>query len=621
MPDNQNNTELSFRFKRLTQLFWALELAFAGLFILEMAAGEYLLASIILALCAIMSAIYFLIRSGQVDRAAVLLFSMLSLIISTLMWTYGGIQDETLLGFPVLLLFAAVLGSSRLFLALLLYITVTVLAIGISDQLGWRISEPPKGGLHSASIIVILFLVISYSFWLLAEDLKRAFTRLGEENDRTRESQERIEQLVYHDVLTNLPNRVLARERFSQAMALAERESTLVCLMFLDLDDFKAINDSMGHQCGDKFLQETASRIQGVIRKSDTVCRQGGDEFLVVLSGVKSESDIVSVANKILEAVKQPVVLNGSTITSTVSIGITIASEDDFDEMCREADMAMYHSKNRGRDNFSFYDDAMNRRAEESRQLLSDIRIAINEQQFELYFQAKIDLSNNKVIGAEALIRWHHPSRGLLLPMDFIPAAELSGIIVDISEWVVQEACRHSKSWQTVGLGPLSVAVNISPVQFKRGKLLELIDKALEQSKLDANVLELEITESLLMDDSNEVSDIFSQLRSSGVELAIDDFGTGYSNLGYLKKFDVSVLKIDGSFVKNLLSNPENKAIVQAIIQMAKSLNLKTIAEGVETKEVAQALREMGCDMGQGYLWSKPLTAEEFHSYIKYAIE
>jgi len=285
--------------------------------------------------------------------------------------------------------------------------------------------------------------------------------------------------------------------------------------------------------------------------------------------------------------------------------------------MCREADMAMYHSKNQGRDNFSFYDNAMNKRAEESRQLLSDIRTAINEQQFELYFQAKTDLNSNAIIGAEALIRWHHPTRGLLLPMEFIPAAESSGIIVDISEWVVVEACRHCKSWQSLGLGPLSVAVNISPVQFKRGKLLELIDQALRHSKLDAGILELEITESLLMDDSTEVSETFSKLRNTGVELAIDDFGTGYSNLGYLKKFDVGVLKIDGSFVKNLLSNPEDKAIVQAIIQIAVSLNLKTIAEGVETLDVAQALQEMGCDMGQGYLWSKPLTAEEFYSFIQ----
>lgn len=575
-----------------------------------------MLAGIIFALSIILYAIFFTARKTSMDRAVALMFSLLALTISTLMWLYGGLQDETMLGFPVLLLFAAVLGNTRLFVGLFMYILFTVIAIATSNIMGWRINENPQGGLLSASIIITLLAVISYSIWLLSEDMKRMLMRLNAENERARESQIRIEQLVHYDALTNLPNRILARERFKLAVSLSKRESTLVCLMFLDLDDFKAINDTMGHQSGDAFLLETAHRIQAISRDSDTVSRQGGDEFLVVLGGIKSEQGIAVVAEKILEAVRQPVAIEGSVVSSTVSIGIAVATTDNFDEVSRNADMAMYHAKEMGRDCYAFFDNAMHERANEGRQLQFDLRTAIDEKQFELYFQAKTNLSNNKVIGAEALIRWNHPTRGLVQPLEFIAAAEHSGIIVDISDWVLKEACRECARWQSLGHGPLSVAVNISPVQFKRGQLLEMVTEALTQNSLDASILQLEITESLLMNDSSEINKIFSDLRKTGVELAIDDFGTGYSNLGYLKKFDVSVIKIDGSFVSKILSSPQDKAIVKAIIQMATSLNLKTIAECVETIELADLLREMGCDMGQGYLWSRPLTAEKFYSFL-----
>ncbi len=609
-------SEHGFRFKRLSQLFWALEATFFSLLLAQLVTGDYILAGIIFALCIILCAIFFIVRKTSMDRAATLIFIMLALIISTLMWTYGGLRDETMLGVPVLLLFSGMLGNTRLFIGLSIYFLFTVLAIATSNHLGWRINELPQGDLLSATIIIILLVVITYSIWLLAEDLKRVLVRLNIENERARESQQRIEQLVYHDALTNLPNRILARERFKLAVSLNKRESTFVCLMFLDLDDFKAINDSMGHQSGDVFLQETARRIQAICRESDTVCRQGGDEFLIVLGGIKSEQSIATVAEKILQAVKRPVTIDGSVVFSTVSIGIAVASNDDFDATSRDADMAMYHAKERGRDNYAFFDNAMHKRSEESQRLQFDLRTAVEEKHFELYFQAKTELGSNRVIGAEALIRWNHPTRGLVQPLDFIPAAEHSGVIVDISDWVVKEACRQCARWQSLGHGPLSVAVNISPVQFKRGKLLELVDGALSKNGLAPSTLELEITESILMEDSAEINKIFSDLNRVGVELSIDDFGTGYSNLGYLKKFDVSVLKIDGSFVSKILSSPHDKAIVKAIIQMASSLNLKTIAEGVETIEIAEELRKMGCDMGQGYLWSRPLTAENFYHFL-----
>ena len=616
--EENNSAERVFRFKRLTQLFWAVEFTFIALLIAELMEGEVKLAAAIAVLAVILSSVYFFIKKGFIDQATTVLFIILVVVISALMWSYGGLQDETLLAFPIFLLFSAMLGNKKLFFVLLGYAVATTLAIGIANETGWHVNESPDGGLHSAILITILLLAISYSIWLLSNDLGSVFDKLTEENRRAKESQSRIQRLVHHDALTNLPNRLLAKERFEHAIAASKRKSTLVCLMYLDLDNFKAINDSLGHQSGDNFLKETASRLQALTRESDTVCRQGGDEFLVILESIESEEDIAGVAAKILETVKKPIALNDSSVVATVSMGITVAPDDgvDFDTICKEADMAMYHAKELGRNGYCFYDQAMDERAQDNLQLLSDMREAISLQQFELHYQPKVDLHTGALVGAEALIRWPHPTRGFIPPQEFIPLAERSGIIVDISEWVVEESCRECKRWQDMGHEHLSIAVNVSSIEFKRGRITTIVSEALQKSGLSPDRLELELTESLLLADSSGVGETLEHLRGTGVTLSIDDFGTGYSNLGYLKKFDVSVLKIDQSFVRKTLTSAEDRAIVQAIIQIASSLNLKTIAEGVENREVAEILKGMGCDMGQGFLWSKPLTAEEFLDYL-----
>lgn len=618
MREDNNSAERVFRFKRLIQLFWAVELALVALLIAELAEGRMVVSAIIAALGLILSSVYILAKKGFFDRATTVLFGILAITVSALMWNFGGLQDETLLAFPVFLLFSAMLGNNKTFLALLGYAVVTVIAIGVANETGWHVNEKPGGDLHSAILITIILLVISYSIWLLTNDLSLLLTRLSDENVRVKNSQSKIQRLVYHDALTDLPNRLLAKERFEHAMATAKRKASQVCLMYLDLDNFKAINDSLGHQSGDEFLKETASRLKALIRESDTVCRQGGDEFLVILESIKSEEDITTTAEKILTAVKKPITINDSTVVSTVSMGITVAPNDgtDFDTICKEADMAMYHAKEQGRNGYCFYDQAMNRRAQENLQLLADLREAIASQQFELYYQPKIDLHTGATIGAEALVRWNHPVRGMVLPLDFIPLAELSGIIVDISEWVVAESCRECKRWHELGHKQLHIAVNVSAAEFIRGRITSIVDEALLQSGLAPGALELELTEALLIDGTSDVSETLAHLRSTGVALTLDNYGTGYSNLGYLKKIDVSVLKIDQSFVEKVLTSAEDKAIIQAIILMAASLKLKTVAKGVENPQLAETLTEMGCDMGQGYFWSKPLTADEFLDHL-----
>jgi len=618
LPKDSNSAEQNFRFKRLTQLFWAVELSIVAMLVAELVDGQLKLAAVIAALAVLLSGVYLLIKRDLIDLAITALFSILAFVISALMWTYGGLQDETLLAFPIFFLFSAMLGNKKLFFVLLGYSVATILAIGVANETGWHINEPPGGNLHSAILVTILLLTISYSIWLLSNDLSDVFKKLSEENRRVKDSQSRIQRLVHHDALTNLPNRLLARERFEHAIAASKRKSTQVCLMYLDLDNFKAINDSFGHQCGDQFLKETATRLQELTRETDTVCRQGGDEFLVIIESMQSEEDIAAVATKILETVKKPIVLKDSTVIATVSMGITVAPDDgvDFDTICKEADMAMYHAKELGRNGYCFYDQAMDQRAQENLQLLSDMREAISQGQFELYYQPKINLHTGALVGAESLIRWNHPKKGLILPPEFIRLAERSGIIVEISEWVVEQSCHECKRWHDLGHRQLSIAVNVSSIEFKRGRITTIVNDAFKKSGLAPDKLELELTESMLIDDSSKVGETLKNLRSTGVALSIDDFGTGYSNLGYLKKFDVSVLKIDQSFVRKILTSAEDKAIVQAIIQIASNLNLKTIAEGVETPEIAETLKAMGCDMAQGYLWSKSLPSGEFFDYL-----
>lgn len=432
-------------------------------------------------------------------------------------------------------------------------------------------------------------------------------------------AQERIRHLAHHDELTGLPNRNLFRDRGQQAMAQAERSRRRVGLMFLDLDRFKHINDSLGHHIGDKLLQQMAGRLSSAVRQSDTVARLGGDEFVIVLPEVRDVQDLTPLANKLLEIIAAPVQLEGNELHVSGSVGISVFPDDgtDLDTLMRNADTAMYHAKENGRNNFQFFTPRMNEIAQERLTMETRLRRAIRRQEFVLHYQPIVSAVTGDLVGVEALVRWQDPERGLVPPGQFIRIAEEAGLIGRLGAWVLQEACRQNRAWQHAGLIHIPVAVNLSAEQFRSRSLVDTVSEALALTGLEPRYLALEITETLLMEHSEQTVNLLSRLNTMGLQLSIDDFGTGYSSLSYLSRFPIHKLKIDKSFVRDMRSDPSDAAITSAVIALAHSLQLNVLAEGVETREQLEFLRLRGCHEVQGYLFSKPLPAEEFHAFVQ----
>ena len=530
----------------------------------------------------------------------------------------SALRDEALIAFPGILIFAVILGTSKLYISLLVFVLFNILAIGLVNQLGIYQHETLPPDLGAASLICILLLLTTYCVWLLASDFKLVLKNLSEENIRVKESQQQIQTLLHHDVLTHLPNRTLAKDRFSQAIARCKRSSQFASLLFIDLDDFKSVNDSLGHYIGDQLLIEISNRLVRRLRETDTVCRLGGDEFLVILENLNSRKELTDLVKEILHSVILPYHVKGNDISVTCSIGVTTVPVDgvDFDLICGKADLAMYVAKDKGKNSFIFYEQQMDDAAQSEIHLVSDLRKAIRDDQLWLAYQPKIELGSGKIVGAEALLRWNHPTLGLISPDRFIHLAESSGSIVEIGKWVIQQACKQCREWKKRGHEHFVVAVNVSPIQFKRGDLVEFVLKTLQECDLEGSGLEIELTESLFLDHSPQLEQSLADLRSAGVTIAIDDFGTGYSNLGYLRDLHVSALKIDQLFVQRMLDSKEDKAIVSTIIQIASSLGLASVAEGIETSAIAQSLHLLGCNFGQGYHWSKPINAQAFSALL-----
>ena len=436
--------------------------------------------------------------------------------------------------------------------------------------------------------------------------------------EQVQAAQVQLDYLARHDVLTGLPNRLLLNDRLAQAIALARRQGKQLALMFLDLDRFKYINDSLGHAVGDQLLQLVAKRLTACVRSSDTVCRQGGDEFVILLADIEQSADAGLSAQKILTALVVPYFINQHELAVTVSIGISIYPNDgqDADLLIRNADTAMYHAKAGGRNNFQFFEQRMSILAVERHSIEVGLRRALERHEFVLYYQPKINLHSNKIVGVEALIRWQHPERGLLLPGDFISIAEDSGVILPIGRWVLREACSQAQVWLHAGLPPVIIAVNTSAAEFGAKGFVENIRRTLAETGLEPRHLELELTESVLMRDAESANALLHMLADLGVRVAVDDFGTGYSSLSYLKQFPIDTLKIDQSFVNDVTSDPDDAAIVGAVTSMGKSLNLCVIAEGVETPEQCAFLVAQHCDEGQGYYFGRPMPPEALASLL-----
>lgn len=429
----------------------------------------------------------------------------------------------------------------------------------------------------------------------------------------------RVEYLAYHDSLTTLPNRSMFSKLLGHSINLAHRNNGLLAVMFLDLDHFKNINDTLGHEAGDQLLQEVTARLKTCLRGSDTIARLGGDEFVVILPELDAEEYTVTVANKIISAVARPFVLAGQECRVTASIGISTYPKDGLDEqtLTKNADIAMYKAKEEGKNNFQFYSDKLNENSLERLNLESGLRHALERNQFQLYYQTKRSIGSGLITGMEALLRWQHPDLGMVAPLRFLPLAEETGLIIPIGKWVIRTACLQNMAWQKQGLAHLNMAVNLSARQFFDDSLLTDLRKILADTGMDPHLLELEISESLLMRDVEKTKRVFSGIKDIGIRIAIDDFGSGYSSLAMLKQFPLDTMKIDRSFISNVASAAEYNALTEAIIAMGRTLSLTVVAQGVETKEQANFLRQNACEEFQGYYLNKPVPGEQMTELIR----
>jgi diguanylate cyclase (GGDEF)-like protein/PAS domain S-box-containing protein len=433
-----------------------------------------------------------------------------------------------------------------------------------------------------------------------------------------RSSEARMTHLAEHDFLTGLPNRLLLNDRIGRAIELARRNKRKVAVLFLDMDGFKHINDSLGHPTGDMLIQSIGKSLVECVRTSDTVSRQGGDEFIVLLPEVEHPEDTVAAAKRMLEVVASVHSIPQHDLQITCSIGVSVYPDDglDAETLIKSADIALYQAKENGQSSYQFFQPAMNVRAVERQFIEQNLRRALSRHEFALHYQPIVNLKTQAITGAEALIRWNHPTRGLISPGEFIPIAEDSGLILPIGSWVLEEACRQVRAWRDAGLPEMTMAVNVSSRQFQSANFTENLFRILFDIGLDPKFLELEVTESLLMKRPDFTASILNTLRERGVQVAIDDFGTGYSSLSYLSKLPIDTLKVDQSFVRQITKTPNETSIVAAIIGMGQNLKLRVVAEGVETVEELKFLQALGCEEAQGYLFSRPVTCDKFEALV-----
>jgi len=479
-----------------------------------------------------------------------------------------------------------------------------------------------KGGVNADWLAVLVGMaalsLLTITLLLSVVDARLA-SRTASLVDSLSQANSQLHHLALHDTLTRLPNRSLLEDRITHAITSSERSGKHFALMFIDLDRFKTINDSLGHHYGDKLLQCVATRLTDCLRAEDTVARLGGDEFVVLLSDISAPTAAASVALKLLDTLARPMDIEGQQQSISGSIGISIYPEDGttLRELMSNADSAMYHAKKVGRGNHQFFAPEMNAAAGARLELEQALRLALERKEFELHYQPKVDVASGEVVAMEALVRWRSPTRGLVPPNDFISVAEEIGLIIPLGAWVLRAACEQNQAWQQAGLARLRVAVNLSAYQFRQKDLPEFVAAVLVETGMPGKWLELEVTESVVMHNPQEAIRILEQLSAQGIHISVDDFGTGYSSLSYLKQFRLDTLKIDRSFVRDINSDADDAAIVRSVIALAHSLRLQVIAEGVETPEQLEYLRALGCDQYQGYLRSKPVPAAEFEAMLR----
>ena len=505
---------------------------------------------------------------------------------------------------------------SYAWIGLVIFFIYSTLAFLLANGLQRLISEPIKSLVQSMQTVSenkdYAYRVEKQShdeLGYLFDGFNRMLEELEKRDQELCKNESRLDYLAYHDPLTKLANRLLFQDRLEHSMARAKRLKSRIAILFIDLDRFKHINDSLGHDAGDRVLCFVAERLQEKVREADTLARLGGDEFVIILEHLKKTDDLARFVQKMLKDLMQPIIIAGQKLHVTASLGISIYPEngENVDSLMSAADIAMYQAKHNGSNTYRFYSAEMNTHSRKSLDLENKLREALSHDQLILYYQPQFELKTGLLIGFEALIRWNSPELGFVSPADFIPLAEESGVIVSIGEWVLMTACQTLKELQDNWQIPLRMAVNISPRQFQHDSLVQTVAEALYRSRIEPGCLELEVTEGMVMNNVKHAIAKMEELNAMGLQLAIDVFGTGYSSLGYLKKFPISRLKIDQSFVKDLADNSSDQAIVNSVIALGKNMNLEIIAEGIETVEQFDYLKKAGCDQGQGYLMGKPL--------------
>jgi diguanylate cyclase (GGDEF)-like protein len=561
---------------------------------------------------------YGLVRKGRLGLATNLTLGTLAILVTVILWAFEGLHDGALLAYPGILVFAAILGRDKLFAILLGFMVLNMALLAGVSMAGWHVFRVPPVTFGTFIGTAVILIGSGMGVLMMARDQRKTLAQLKAENLRVHQSQGHIDFLTSFDSLTGLPNRATGRDRLQQAVLQAQRNGCRAALLHLDLDHFKTINDSLGHSAGDQVLVETTARIQAALNPGDTLCRQSGDEFLVILGDLVGEDEAANRAGRIMASMDPPFRIQALEVAITASMGIALYPEDgrDFETLLQQADTAMYQAKASGRNNFRFFDAGMNTTMLKHLHLASALRPAMDRDELLLHYQPQFDLASGRIIGAEALLRWRHPEMGLIPPATFIPVAEASGLIGGIGKWALEEACRQARRWRDLGMD-LVMSVNLSPAQFKRDDLEHSLLNAMEAVGLPASALELELTESMLLEDTPALTQKLRNLRAMGLSFSIDDFGTGYSNLSYLQRFEVERLKIDQSFVRRLPHSTQDEAIVHAIIQMAKSLHLGTVAEGIEDQATLDRLKALGCTTGQGFYWSRALSAEDFEAFYR----
>jgi diguanylate cyclase (GGDEF)-like protein len=527
-------------------------------------------------------------------------------------WQGDGLRDQIILGNSISLVFTAILATPRHFAIMYLAVILNAIALGVANEYHWVDYGQFYFDWSNVGDAVMLYSVTAVTVFMLANDMRHLLSRYNSEYRKAKASEDEIFRLANHDTLTGLPNLFMAEKKYRDEHSMPG--SPKCTLFMIGLDNFKTVNDSLGHVFGDSVLKTIAERLSGMLTDGCFVFRIAGDVFGVMTTNAVTPEDVANAAEAMRKKISEPLGSGHQFILLTCSIGAAIREDASFtfERLRREADIAMNKAKSSGRNVFKLYDETMSSHTIASVSMAAKLKAAIDKHEFRLFFQPKIELETGRIKGAEALLRWFPEGEKPVRPDVFIPVAESTGMIVEIGEWVIREACMQCKRIQDLGAKDFSIAVNISAVQFKRGNLEQIVLDALYVSGLDSHCLELELTESLLLEDEYDIKGQISRLAAKGISFSVDDFGKGYSNLGNLSKFDVATLKIDQSFVFAMFDTPQNAALVEAIVRMAKALGLKIVAEGVETQRAANILGLLGVDSGQGYYWSKPLPIDDF---------